>query len=71
MIETLGTHRGYKLFFQNTKDFEGVYSEPGIGAYLGQTFDHAKAVIDAMLDEQPENDDIDMDAEIETLHNGR
>jgi len=70
MIKLLGTHRGYKLFFQNTKDFEGVYSEPKIGHYLGQTFEQAKATIDAMLDEQPEVDNYDMDAEIEKLHNG-
>jgi len=71
MIKSLGTHRGYKLFFQNTKDFEGVYSEPGIGHYLGQTFEQAKDTIDAMLNEQPEADDYDMDAEIEKLHNAR
>lgn len=71
MIKALGTHRGYKVFFQNTKDFEGIYTEPGIGHYLGQTFDQAKATIDAMLDEQPEADDYDMDAEIEKLHNSR
>lgn len=71
MITKLGTHRGYNLFFQNTTDFEGVYSEPAIGAYLGQTFEQAKATIDAMLDDQTEADDYDMDAEIEKLHNDR
>lgn len=71
MITKLGTHRGYSLFHQNTADFEGVYSEPAIGHYLGQTFEQAKATIDAMLDEQPEADDYDMDEEIEKLHNGQ
>lgn len=71
MITLLGTHRDYKLFFQNTKDFEGVYSEPGIGHYLGQTFEQAKATIDAMLDEQDEPELYDMDEEIEKLHNAR
>jgi hypothetical protein len=70
MITSIGTHRGYKLFYQKTEDFEGVYSEPAIGHYLGQTFEQAKATINAMLDEQPESDDYDMDAEIEKLHNG-
>ena len=71
MIEKLGTHRGYKLYFQRTTDFEGVYAEPGIGHYLGQTFAEAKAVIDMMLlDDEPEADDYDLDAEIEKLHAG-
>lgn len=62
MIKKLGTHRGYDLFYQETTDFKGVYSVPGIGAYLGQTFAEAKATINAMLDEQPE-DDVEFDVD--------
>lgn len=70
MIKSLGTHRGYALYFQNAKDFEGVFAVPGIGHYLGQTFEQAKATIDAMLDEQPEEDEYDLDEELAKLHAG-
>jgi len=71
MIKALGTHRGYKVFFQDTKGFEGVYTEPGIGHYLGQTFEQATATIDAMLDAPAE---IDMPFDVDAagkLSNGR
>lgn len=67
MIVKLGERRGYKVFRQDTADFAGVYTTPGIGLYLGQTFEQACGVIDAHLDAQPEEDvpfDDDLAAEL-------
>ena len=71
MINAIGSHRGYKLFFQETRDFKGVYAEPQIAHYLGQTFEQATATIDAILDAPAEIDmPFDVDAAGE-LSNGR
>ena len=69
MITKIGTHRGYDLFFQETVDFCGVYAQPQIPHYLGQTFAEACATIDAMLDEEPEVD-MPFDVELAAKLNG-
>ena len=58
MITKLGEHRGYELFYQECSDFIGIYTQPNIGYYLGQTLAQATATIDAMLDEQEDDENI-------------
>jgi len=63
MITKLGEYRGYQFFYQEIDDFEGVYTEPSVSFYLGQTFEEAKRTLDAALD-MPEEEDVPFDEDL-------